>query len=331
MSIVLLVPLVGLLVGLVLSAFFSGAETGVYTLNRLRLRVRAAQQQPRATLLARLMERPEELVITTLLGTNIADYLTSASLTAMLVALVGGGEAEVLATLIGTPLVLIFGGIIPKDWFQRDADRLMYGVAPALLVCKRGAQLTGLVGALRGLTRGLIRMIDPSRAVREEDLLPRTRMLRQLREGAASGGLSVFQRDLIERVLNVSHVRVSQVMIARERAAIVAEDISREDFLRIARMAHFSRLPMHARGNSGRVVGIVNVYDVITDERPRAPWEYRHEPLRLAADERVPAALLKLQETRQAMAIVEDGRGQCIGILTVKDLVEEIVGELEVW
>jgi Mg2+/Co2+ transporter CorB len=322
--------LVGVLVALALSAFFSGTETGVYCLNRVRLSVRAGQNDARARRLTSLVEHTQDLVITTLLGTNVADYLATVCVTALLLhATAAESLAEIYATAILTPLILVFGGVMPKDWFQRESDRLMYSLALPLMWCRRVARWTGLVSALGWLTRSLIRRIDPLRA-EAESLLPRARVRSLLSEGAASGGLSAFQRDTLERVMDISRVRLTDVMVPRRRAAIVSIDIPRDDLLRIARMAHFSRLPVY-RDDPRRIIGIVNVYHVLTDDDEKPISEYVQEATFLSAAETVPAALLKMQQARQVMAIVIDAAGNCLGLFTMKDLVEEIVGELEAW
>lgn len=329
-----MIGVIGLLVvtalALVGSALFSGMETGVYSLNRVQLRVRGQQNDPQARRLARLMDRSDELVVTTLFGTNLFDFIATAAVTSLMIGLAPPNLAEVYATAVLTPLVLVFGGMIPKDLFQRQSDRLMYPLSLTLLLFKRLAQATGLVILLRSITTVLLRWVDPARAAEREQLLPRTRMLRLLHEGAARGGLTVYQRDIIDRVLNLWRVGVGQVMTPRRRALLMPATISREDFLRAARMAHFSRIPMTG-DDPARVIGIVNVYDVITDDAARPPREHLRPALSLPASESVSGALLKLQRARQVMAIVVDPTGRCLGLLTVKDLVEEIVGDLDVW
>jgi putative hemolysin len=323
--------LLGLLASVVLSGFFSGWETGTYCLNRVRLRVASDQNRPGAGRLAALMQQPENLVITALLGTNVADYLATASASALLLrAAVPDGLTEVYATLIVTPLILVFGGIIPKDWFRRECDRLMYPLAVAVSVCLAVVRATGLLWLLRRFTHKLIRWIDPQHLEREEQVLPRARTLSLLREGAAGGGLTVLQRDLMDRVMNISKTPVASVMIPRERAATVPLGVSRDDFLRAVRMCHFSRLPVYD-GNPRRIVGIVNVYDVLTDAQQQPISVHLREAFRLPADTSVSGALLCMQQAHQAMAIIEEPKGHCLGILTIKDLAEEIVGELEVW
>jgi CBS domain containing-hemolysin-like protein len=326
-----LLLLTGLVVALVLSGFFSGSETGVYCLNRLRLRVASEEGQASAQRLEELMRHPERLVVTALLGTNIADYLATASMAALMLHFaVAEGWTEIYATALVTPLILVFGGFIPKDWFRRDANRLMSRLIWPLQACLWLAQLSGAVWFLTGLTRALIRWIDPERTRSPADLLPRAWTLRLLREGAVHGGLTTTQRDLIERVLNLSDVRIGQVMVPRGRAAVVPRDIGREDFLKIARMAHFSRLPVY-EADASRMVGVVNVYDVLTDQEARPVSAHMRPALRLPAHINVSAALVELQRHRETLAVVQDRTGACVGLLTMKDLVEEIVGDLEAW
>ncbi len=321
----------GALVALGLSAFFSGTETGIYCLNRVRLSVRTEREHPGARRLTALMHRPQELIITTLVGTNVADYLATVCVTALVLHFAAARDlAEIYATAALTPLILVFGGVMPKDWFQRQADRLMYPLAFPLTCCRQAVRWTGVMWVLDRLTESMIRWIDPSGVAAETNLLPRARVHRLLSEGAVSGGLSPYQRDTLERVMNISRVRVANIMVPHQRAAIVPIDISRADLLRIARMAHFSRLPVY-RDDPRRIVGIVNVYDVLTDEQEQPIADYVREVTALRAIETVPAALLKLQEARQVMAIVTDRAGNCLGLFTMKDLVEEIVGDLEAW
>jgi putative hemolysin len=323
--------LAGLLLALLLSGLFSGAETGVYCIDRVRLRVAGERGEPAARRLEQLLRRPEDLVITMLLGTNVADYLVTAFTAALLLHLaVSPSFAEVYATAIVTPLILVFGGMVPKDAFRRQANELMGVLSLPLVWCYRVASATGLVTVLRGITHTLLRWIDPTQAGGPASVLPRARTLALLREGAARGGLSAVQRDLIERVLNLSTVRVRDVMIPRARAATIPRRISRDDFLRIARMAHFSRLLVY-EDDPGRIVGVINVYDVLSDADARPVAEHVRTPLTLPMNMSASAALLRLQRGRDTLAVVQDDQGHFVGLLTVKDLVEEIVGDIEVW
>lgn len=327
-----LLLLSGVILGVLLSGAVSAAETGSYVLNRVQLRVLSEQGRPDARALSQLMRRPEDLMVALLLGNTIADFLASNCLQTWLqLAKIRETQAELATTVILTPLLLVFGGIIPKDLFQRRADVLMYPLALPLWTMLWIGRVLGIVPAVRILTRTLVRWIDPSQADQDDSGLPRMHVRRLLHEGAARGGLSVFQRDLLDRVMNISLVRVGDVMIPRARSAMVSADISREDFLRIARMAHFSRLPLHQPGDPRRVIGVVNVYDVIADTAQKPIRDYMRPAVLVHDGTPVSTAMVKLQQSRQVMGIATDGSGNCVGVFTMKDLVEEIVGELEVW
>ncbi|TWT46293.1 Magnesium and cobalt efflux protein CorC [Phycisphaerae bacterium RAS1] len=328
MSVVLVI---GALLGLVLSATVSAVETAAYTLNRVRLRVRIDRGDPRARRLNTLMRRPEDIVMGALVGNTAADYISTACLTALLIFwAVPSGRVEVFVTAIATPLVLVFGGIIPKEWALRRGDVLIYPLSLSITLLLRALRLSGFFWMREKLTGGLMRRINPARLGEPEAVLPRHGALKLLNEGAVRGGLTRFQRDLIDRVMKISRIRVGSVMIPRQRSATVARSISRDDFLRIARMAHFSRLTVHD-GDSRRIVGVVAVFNVLTDEARRPIAEHIQAVTRLSPATSVSAALVTLQQTGHPMAVVEDSRGHCIGVLTLKDLVEEIVGDLEAW
>jgi putative hemolysin len=320
----------GALAGIALSAAVSAIETGTYVLNRVRLRVRAGENYPGARRLARLADQQSDVVLMALLGNTLADYVASACVTALLLGVVRAGTAELWTTVILTPALLVFGGLLPKDWFRREADHWMYVLAWPVDVAVRAVRVTGVLWATGAVSDWLQRRLAPERAGEGRTLMPRAHMLRLLHEGAAQGGLTTFQRDLIDRVLNLSNVRVSTAMIPRARVAAVPHDISRADFLRIARMAHFSRYPVY-RDDPRRIIGLVVVFDVLTDDAARPPGAQVQPVITLQEGERVSAALLRLQQARQTLAIVQDRNGLCVGMLTLKDLVEEIVGDLEAW
>ncbi len=317
--------------GVLLSFYASGVETGSYCLNRVRLRVRTEEKRPAARMLSALLARHEDVVTMALLANALADYLATSAVTAMVIAAHGSaGEAELAATAIVAPTLLVFGGIVPKDLFRREADRLMYVLALPVTLTVAAARLTGFVAFIRAITRALVRLVDPAHAAAQQRVLPRANVMALLNEGAAQGGLSALQRDLIGRVMRLSEVAIGGVMVPRARVASVPIDIARDDFLRIARMAHFSRLPVW-RGDPRRVVGMVNVYDALTDQEARPIAQHVRPVQSLHAGTSVSAALLQLQKQKQTMAAVVDRHGHCVGILTLKDLAEEVVGDLEAW
>ncbi len=322
--------IIGAIIALIASAFFSGAETGAYSVNPVRMRVEGESGSHRAARLARLMERREDIVISTLVGTNISDYCATACVTALVLAYNSTAtQAELITTAIVTPLVLVFGGVLPKDWFRREADRLMPLASGPLAVMVAIVRGIGLAAALQAFVRFLTRRLNPAGGD-AAPLLPRAQTVALLEEGAVRGGLSAFQRETMERVMKLGAVRAQTIMTPLNRAAILPDTTTRADFLRVARMSHFSRLPIW-HGAASNLIGVINVYDVLTDDSGRDVLEFLKPAVYIPPTLSAPAALLRLQQSHEAMAIVREENGACIGLLTMKDLVEEIVGELEDW
>ncbi|MBN2446590.1 MAG: DUF21 domain-containing protein, partial [Phycisphaerae bacterium] len=279
MTLATVLLIVGAVLAVLASGLFSGSEMGVYSLSNVRVRVEAERGDHSARRLLNLVRHYEHLVITTLVGTNIADYLATVCITLLLIrSSRDGHNAEFYATLIATPAILVFGNIVPKERFRRHNYALMRAFSMPLLIFTEAVRATGLLWALSRLSRTLLAWIDPTQANSQRELLPRSRAIELLREGAEQGGLSPFQRDTFERVMRLSRTPVGRVMVPRQRTACIPDSLSRDDLLRIARMAHFSRLPVY-RGQQRNVIGIVHVFDILTDDERRPISAHLREAL----------------------------------------------------
>ena len=152
-------------------------------------------------------------------------------------------------------------------------------------------------------------------------------------DAAAAGTLSGTQTDLARRALTLGKMPVSGVVIPMDRVAAVEAEATDRQVLDVIRTHNFSRLPVH-QGRTDRIVGVLSVLDylaVADAEAAATPAELMSPPITLRADLTVSQALLRLQAARESMAVVTDDSATALGIVTMKDLVEEIVGELEQW
>lgn len=206
----------------------------------------------------------------------------------------------------------------------------MYRAVVPLQFVVAGLRMTGILALLRAVSLWLSKLLGGGVAVEAGDVFTRARAEQLLREGVASGGLSTYQRDLIDRIMRISRIGVQEVMVPIDRMLAVPLDLPREDFLRMAQMAHFSRVPVYDKVRT-KVVGIVDVMEVIMDRDEKKLADYIKPVERLGTDANVTSALLRMQRKRQKIAIIERSRGRCVGLLTMKDLAEEIVGDLEAW
>lgn len=315
---------------IVASAFYSGTETGLYCVNRLRLRLAAHQDNRSAKRLQNLLADQAGLLFMNLVGNNLVNYAAPIAVTILfLTAGYPDARAELYTTLILTPVVFIFGEIVPKNLFQRHADRLMPRMAPFLWFNYRVFSLLGLAALRRRIAALLARRlpIQPAAAAGAQ---PRQAMYQLIRESAAEGALTATQMAMLERIRGLQSMVVGSVMAPWSQAVMVPESAARRDIEHILATAPHSRLPVW-RGDRRHVVGVVHVLDLLTSP-PETPVSACTRPsVDLAYDVPLVDALGTLQSQRRRMATVVDARGRCIGIITVKDLIEEILGELAAW
>ncbi|HEY3245939.1 MAG TPA: CNNM domain-containing protein [Phycisphaerae bacterium] len=344
--------LAGFVLSVLLGGFFSGSETGLYTLSRVRLRLRRDQGDPAGVRLARLLEDEPATLLVTLIGTVAADYLATACIGYLVVhaaraaAASGGAPAhnavsELYITLIVTPFVFVFGEAVPKNWFRRDADRLMYRGSLLLWVASVVIRATGIVQGLGALSAWLIRRFDP-RASDRNPFGPRAQIAALLRDALEhthelQAGVPAVppHPELIERVLRLSRTQVQQVMIPRWQTIGLPGHATPEQVLSLARRTPYTRLPVFdERGE--QVLGVAHILELLdrlhTAGRARFSLAALAQPaLYLEGTETVAAAIVRMQRSRQKIAFVRGRSGRIMGLLTLKDLLEEVVGDLRAW
>ena len=319
------------LVSVILSALYSGIETGVYCLDPIKLRLRGERGPRLSRWLAAMLVRRERLLVVLLIGNNVANYGSTAAAAILLAQTMSPNRAELLTVLLVTPVLFVVGEMVPKNLFQRFADRLVY----RWLWLLRSSQIlftaVGLVPTIGWLTDLIVRI--GRRGTHSADVLGAREQLHAfLRETATAGVLSGYQSQIARNVLNVSGVTAGDVMTPLRRVQMVPHDATAGQFHRLAAQSRFSRWPVYRRGHRNQIVGVVNVDELLlaAPERWDLPDRWL-EPLTLTSDVGVLEALLRLQRARRAMAIVVDERERAVGIVTLKDLVEEIVGDLVAW
>lgn len=334
-----LLPYLGLAVTVAVQGFFSGSETGAYRLNRVRLHLAEQRGRRGAKALTRLLQDMPGLICVTLIGTNLALYASSTLATRLWESASGEPSvtAELLATLSLTPVLFVFAEVLPKNIYNVEADRLMYASAGPLSLVGRVFRSLGLVAMLKGISRLWAYLTRRRRGQRGEtaaDPFPaRARLRSIIRDSAAEGMMTPYQNELVEKIMNLQNIHVGDAMVPAGRVLTLRQDAGREEFLEAVNGSHFSRLPVVDA--SGRdVVGVLRVYDALAALEPDGPLalgQFVTPAVVLPASMTVTQAIFALQRNRLPMAIVRDPRGQFVGIVTLKDLVEEIVGELEAW
>jgi len=312
--------------GVFLSAVFSGMETGLYTLNRVRLTVRAARRQRRAVRLRRELGHQNRMLSTLLIGTNAASYLVSYTIARLLHALAIDDwmiiGIEVLAV---TPLLFVFAETLPKDLFRTHADNWMYPLSGVLVASKWAFRLIGLLPIVQLVGLLVERMLGSSS---HDAVSARQRISQLIKEGVSTGVLTEFQTTLADRALAMRNRTIETEMIPWNRVATLHRDAERPQRETLIRRRNFTRMPVV--DDTGAPVGILSSLDALLEpDRPTA--ELMIELLTFAGDTPVRDALRSMREARRKMAVVIAPDGRPRGLVTLKDLVEPVTGELGAW
>jgi len=319
-----------MLIGFVGSALYSGLETGAYTLNRVRLQVLHHRGNRQALRLRRLMDRPTVLLMTLLIGNNLTNQLGTASLTTILEKQ-GFNTLGILlgSTLIVTPILFVFGETLPKDLFAAHSDRWMYRLSPALDFSRRVFTYTGLVPIVGLFTSGLMRVLGTRDGAAV--LHPRRRVEALVREGVGYGLLSDEQSAIVQRVFDLSSRTVRDEMVPWRDVITVRRDVRPEQLWELAWREGRSRFPVV--DGQGKVTGVLKIDEALIHDRDHCPpVDQLCEPARfLPVDEPWRAALARMQRDHVGLAIVTHPNGRPVGIVTIKDLIEPITGELVRW
>jgi len=309
---------------------FSGIETGIYGLSKLRLRVRTHKQDPAALQLARWIEHPTYVLEGLLIWQNVTSFAFSAA-TATIFSQYALGEFReaLLSTVVITPLVLLFGDLLPKDLFYTHSDRWTYRFVGFLRRAFAVITVIPLLPVLGVLGRGSLWLIHRGK-MEKEVLGPREEMMLLMQESMASGALTGTQQDLIQRALRLARTTIRDVMKPWNRVVGVPATIGRAGFQALVRRYDVSRMPVLGR-STNEVLGVVEVLAALGAQGDFSLTRYLQPAMTLIGEQDVRSAITLMQRARQTLAIVVDRQGRAVGLVTMKDLIEELVGDLADW
>mgnify|MGYP005834661011 CR=1 FL=1 len=315
-------------VSLALTGLFAGYETGLYTVNRLRLRLQLELRTLGSRRLSALVQDLTASITSILIGTNLFIYLAVACVTELFkqsgIRLI---NEEFAATLVLTPIIFVFAEMLPKEFFRQHADRWSYYFALPILFFHRLCRPISVV-----LRRAALLLSGTSaQAGPTQPVIGRLGLRALMSESRQEGVLTAYQTAIAANITHLQGKRLRAVMVPLEKAAVISVFAPLSELEHLAAETHNSRFPVY-RGDRHQIIGIVNVLEHLLSEEPK---EHVAELLRpaptLKDTDGIYASLVRLRRERMPMGIVQEASGRAIGIVTVKDLVEEIVGELEVF
>jgi putative hemolysin len=306
-------------------AFFSGAETALYSANKLKIRHTAEQGSRVAKLILEALDKPEQMLGSTLVMHTLVVVTGSSLATAVLVDGLGH-RGEWAALVIMTALVLTVGEIFPKTIFQHHADRLAAVVIlPLRAVFYVWYPVASLITWLSGQGLRFLGLQSESRNLfvtkKELELL--------VRLADRSSTLGVDERRMIRRIFGFSDTRVREAMIPLVEVVALEDNAGVDELIQAIRQHGFSRIPIF-QDNIHNLVGWVNAFDVLS--MPARERSFRHliRPAYYVPETRRIGDLLKdVQQKGIPLAVVVDEYGGSVGIVTIEDMLEEIVGEIE--
>ena len=330
MELTLLLSLIAIVGLLVLSALFSGSETALTASNQARIHHLLRKGNRRARTVTRLMEAREQLIGAILLGNNLVNILASALATSILIGFFGD-VGVAIATVVMTTLVLIFSEILPKTYALSNADRVALGVAPVIRVLVAffspiTRALNLVVGAtlrLFGADAGSPRVVTASEEIRS------TIALR-----AQEGEVVKHDRDMLGSVLDLIDVRVDEVMVHRRNMFAVNADDATSSLVEQILSSPYTRVPVW-RDDPDNIVGIVHAKDLLKALHVhRGPLDDLDvtpvvgEPWFVPETTSLRQQLNAFRRRRAHVALVVDEYGTLMGLVTLEDILEEIVGDI---
>jgi putative hemolysin len=315
--------LIGLAILLCFSAFFSGSETALFSLSRLRVRQMATEPSSTRRLVAKMLSNPHRLLATILLGNMLVNVASSSLGENISSHIFSGGTALFVAVLGMTILILLFGEIMPKIIAVQRPEH----IAP-LVVLPLNLFSTAIAPArrsLRWITDLFVGAVThkpiPSQGVTEEELKT------ALDIGYSEGAVHLLERDLIEKVISFGDKRVEQVMTPRMRVVSIAANVPVDEALRIFKRRGYSRVPVY-EGSEDNIIGVLHKKDFLGRPSQKSLRDYLRPVYIVPETKKIGELFRDFKSNRQHFAVAVDEYGVISGLVTLDDLLEEIVGKI---
>lgn len=318
-----------LLMFLLGSGFYSGMETGIVSVNRVRLRHLVKRRDKRALKVQHYIEDPDRMLATTLVGTNLCNTAITVAGASLMVRLTGNPRVgSVAAGVLFTALILVFGEYLPKAWFQSHPLRRSGRFIDILGVSARIFQ--GIAVPLIWVMKRLIPDPPPGEAPSKDGITRSDIQFLLSRESGATPDLSEQRRRMVLGVFVLAEKTARDLMIPRQNMVLIKQDTSMEEVRELASRSSVKSFPVYSDAEQ-RFTGILKLSDLfaISDD-PEARWQtFLRPPQYVAEDTPADDLLPRLRLTRQPMLLVRDDQDNVTGFITTEVVLEEIVGPLE--
>ena len=319
--------LITIFVLLIVSAFFALSETALISLNKIRLRNLMNKGSRNAKLVYALLSNPDRLITSILVGNNIINTAISVLIAFVLIHIYGEDIGMVLATVIGATVIVVFGEIIPKVFAVQRAEKTSLEIAVPLKFAL--AVLAPVARVFYAIGTGVIKIFGGE--AKRGPLITEEEIRLMIELGKEEGVLGDEERKMLHKIFEFGDTLVSEVMVPKEKMVAIDIEASAEDLLNLLVEEGHSRVPVY-KGSPDNIVGVIYARDLL--------YIWQNKGLVIIPDlvrqayfvqknKRVSDLLKDFQRMRVQIAIVTDEKKQAIGLVTLKDLLEEIVGEMD--
>jgi putative hemolysin len=323
-----LIILLVMILLLFLKGFFSGSEIALVNSDKLKMHHKAKQGHPGAKRVLKLFQTPDILLGTTLVGTNISTIILT-TLGTMLMIRSFGQLGDLYAVLLFTPLFLILGEIVPKSVFQQKSNE----IAPVIVYPLRVFSILfyPLVFVFSRIARLCVRLTGGGKA--EQNVFITREQMRMVVDMAERGAnVDVFDRARIKRAIRFADTSVGEAMIPVADMTAINRNRDSRSAITLVRRRGYNRLPVYSR-NISNIVGVVTLttWDLMDPELSNQTLEKLIKPVHYVSPYQTIDQLLPVLRNRDDhMAIVVNEFGSAIGMITMEDILEEVVGEIDV-
>ncbi|MFV0295722.1 MAG: HlyC/CorC family transporter [Hyphomicrobiaceae bacterium] len=325
------ITLAAILVLLVLSAFFSGSETALTAVSRARMHALEVEGNGNAQQVNRILARPERIIGTVLIGNNLVNILASALTTSMLIRLFGD-VGVAYATVIMTVIVVVFSEVLPKTYALAYADRISLAVAPVMV------KLIALFHPLTTATHFVVKCVfraTPTTKDDQADILAAQEELRgTIALGEQGGAVERTDAEMLGGVLDLNDLQVIDIMVHRTKMDTLDVNWPARQIVNEVLAGQYSRLPVW-REQPENIVGVLHTKDLLA-ALARAGWDpdgvdissILVSPWFVPDTTSLKEQLSQFLARKQQMALVVDEYGEVQGLVTLEDIIEEIVGQI---
>ena len=307
------------------TALLSAAEMAFIAANRVRLRHLAETGDATAARYLEAFRHPERMLSTAMMGVTIA-HIAASSLATWALIPVAGGWAAFLVTVTLVPIMLIFGEVIPKTVAREWATALIRRLFPVLEMAT--VVLAPVTWGARALVGGALQTVG-LRSATTRQFVSREELKLLLQLEPTEADVTSSEADMIDKIFELGDTAVREIMVPLVDVAALPEDATPDDAIRLIHERGFSRIPVYA-DRELNVVGVVTAMDLLRRGAEAPDLKTLMRPATYAPEtKRIDELLTEMQKGRVQLAVVVDEYGGAVGIVTVEDIVEQIVGEIQ--